>query len=548
MLDTDAVDPRPARSMPKWKRVLKKILMTAAILAVPLGLFTWHTFFRSVDQPDWITRDPEANFLYGSIGAENQGGIPYWIVVVLPRIFGDDYLPGPGGYASLGLPWEEGKELPAGFSKKRIGFDRVGFNCALCHATQYRVDAASKPAIIGAGSNHTADIQGLLEFFGKSARDPRFNAETILTEIDLAYRLSWIDRQIYKYLLIPITRKRLIQQADDFAWADHRPRWGPGRDAPMNLTKFNFLRLPHDTSVDNTDFPAIWHLDARVQPGRTWPEQDYSTVADFSTLKIDPSSVMLMNLAGDTTSFRSVLIDSALGLQAENTPFFHQRMRDLEQWLRKVRPPAYPFELSAASQAQAVRGEQIFERECASCHASGRTNRLGTVIPTAEIGTDPERTNAWTLEAANGANRIVAGFGIQRTPMAKPPVPGYVAPQLDGIWLRGPFLHNGSVPTVRALLEPPSCRPTVFHRGYDVLDPDHIGFVSRRCGDPPEPPHAGCPATPVQSGCIPVESIAGPRGWRYDTRERGNSNAGHAYGSSLDAADKDALLQFLKRQ
>src|SRR6185436_20579183 len=123
-------------------------------------------------------------------------------------------------------------------------------------------------------------------------------------------------------------------------------------------------------------------------------------------------------------------------------------------------------------------GQPLFEEHCAICHANGRDNRMGTVIPLEEIGTDPERTRAWTLEAANGANRVVAAAGIQRTPMSKPPRPGYIALQLDGLWLRGPYLHNGSVPTVSALLERAACRPKVFYRGYDVLDRDNIGFVA----------------------------------------------------------------------
>jgi 16S rRNA (cytosine1402-N4)-methyltransferase len=36
---------------------------------------------------------------------------------------------------------------------------------------------------------------------------------------------------------------------------------------------------------------------------------------------------------------------------------------------------------------------------------------------------------------------------------------------LDGIWLRAPYLHNGSVPTLRALLSP-STRPVTFRRGW----------------------------------------------------------------------------------
>src|SRR5580765_5931604 len=167
---------------------LWKILAVLALLTLVTLVFGWYKFFREVDQPASITGDPAQNFLYGSIGSESQAGIPYWIVVVLPRIFGDEYLPGPGGYASLGLPWEEGREFPTGFSKKTVGFDRVAFNCALCHSTRYRLVENQTPVIVAAGGSNTADIQGLLDFFSKSAGDPRFNADAILTEIDLAYR------------------------------------------------------------------------------------------------------------------------------------------------------------------------------------------------------------------------------------------------------------------------------------------------------------------------------------------------------------------------
>src|SRR5690606_15753711 len=219
---------------------------------------------------------------------------------------------------------------PVGFSKKTVGFERVGFNCALCHATQYRTEPDAGPVIVAAGGSNTADVQGLLEFFGRAAMDSRFSAETIMTQIDMTYPLGFVDRMLYKYLYIPVARKRLREQAEDFAWADTRPRWGPGRDAPMNLTKFNFLGLPLDSSIDNTDFPSVWAPRTRVQEGRTWPANDHSLTADWSRLDVPPERLMLMNLDGATTSFEAVLYDSALGLQAENSAFFRQRMADLE--------------------------------------------------------------------------------------------------------------------------------------------------------------------------------------------------------------------------
>ena len=519
-----------------WKRRLLWIVVALVVLAVPVGAFAWYKFFREVPQPAWITSDPATNFLYGSIGGESQGGIPYWIIVVLPRIF-DDFLPGPGGYASLGLAWEEGRELPAGFSKKRIGFDRVGFNCALCHSARYRVDPEHNSVVVAGGGSNTADIQGLMEFFGKAAHDSRFNPETIITQIDMAYPLGFVDRLLYKLLYIPMTKKRLAELGDQFSWTASRPRWGPGRDTPMNLTKFNFLGLPLDSTTDNTDFPSLWNLKSRVQEGRTWPADDFSLTADLTRIGIPAERLMLMNLDGATTSFRSVLIDSALGIQAENTPFFRQRMKDLEEWVLNVQAPKYPL---AIDSALAARGAPIFEDRCSSCHAAGRDNRLGTVIPIDEIGTDRERVDAWTLQAADSANQTVLDmFDIRRTPMAKP-APGYIAIQLDGIWLRGPYLHNGSVPTLRALLDPPEQRPVAFYRGYDVLDRVNGGFVSRRCaGERAELPTADGDGS--QWGCMPADE-----GWWYDTRERGNGSGGHRYGIDLASADKRALVEYLK--
>ena len=529
---------RTTAQKPAWKRRLLRVLVVLVILAVPLGIYGWYKFFRDVPQPGSITGDPERNFLYGSIGAEGEAGIPYWIIVVLPRIF-DDLLPGPGGYASFGIPWEEGQELPVGFSKKTVGFERVGFNCALCHATQYRTEPAASPTIVAAGGSHTADVQGLLEFFSKAASDSRFGAETIMAQIDMAYPLGFVDRMLYKFLFIPLVKQRLAEQGADFEWAAHRPRWGPGRDAPMNLTKFSLLRLPPDSSVDNTDFPSIWNLQARVQPDRIWPPEDHALEADWGKLGIPPERLMLMNLDGATTSFTAVIIDSALGLQAQNSAFFRNWVHDVEAWLMTLQPPGYPLSIDSSL---AALGAPVFEQNCAECHASGRDNRLGTVIPLAEIGTDAERAIAWTREAADSANRTVRNLtGLRRTPMGMPDAPGYVAIQLDGVWLRAPYLHNGSVPTLSALLEPVENRPASFYRGYDVLDRWNVGFISRRCaGNEPELAADGT-SVQFQWGCMPRD-----KGWLFVTSERGNSNRGHLFGVTLPDADKRALVEYLK--
>jgi hypothetical protein len=100
---------------------------------------------------------------------------------------------------------------------------------------------------------------------------------------------------------------------------------------------------------------------------------------------------------------------------------------------------------------------------------------------------------------------------------------GYANQPLDGIWARGPYLHNGSVPSMRDLLEPPERRPKVFFRGNDVYDQANLGFVSN----------------------VPAER--GRTFFRYDTAVPGNGNGGHIYGTTLPDADKRAIVEYLKR-
>jgi hypothetical protein len=127
--------------------------------------------------------------------------------------------------------------------------------------------------------------------------------------------------------------------------------------------------------------------------------------------------------------------------------------------------------------------------------------------------------NTWTQGAADEANRRVKEMGITRPNMVK--IEGYQSPPLDGIWMRAPYLHNGSVPTLRDLLKPPSERPKIFFRGYDVYDPINVGFVAEG---------------------FDIKRY----GWKLDTAERGNGTQGHNYGTTLAPTEKNALIEYLK--
>ena len=142
-------------------------------------------------------------------------------------------------------------------------------------------------------------------------------------------------------------------------------------------------------------------------------------------------------------------------------------------------------------------------------------------MPVDEVGTDRNRLDSWSKEAAVAANKVVRDMGLERKGLVEETLNGYIASFLDGIWLRAPYLHNGSVPTLRDLLEPVEARPKVFYRGYDLYDPVNVGFVTE-----------GAEAERV--------------GTRYDVSRKGGGNQGHTFGTALSPADKQTLLEYLK--
>src|SRR5207247_11036426 len=141
----------------------------------------WDGGLRQHAQADCMRATQELRFKYGSLGAETDAGIPYWIFYVLPRVF-PEKLPGPGGYAALGVPWEQGQELPVGFTQKTIGFPRVANNCAVCHTATYRTTPAETPVFVVASPGHTTNVEGFFRFLIYCAKDPRSNADNLMSE------------------------------------------------------------------------------------------------------------------------------------------------------------------------------------------------------------------------------------------------------------------------------------------------------------------------------------------------------------------------------
>jgi cytochrome c553 len=479
---------------PRWRLVAGVV----AVLLVLTGLVAYDRLFRA--QPAPYFQSDEEHFLYGSVGTEADG-IPYWIWLTLPRIF-PEYLNRPGGYAAIGLVSRDGHDMPIGFSKVTVGFPRVGINCASCHAASFRASADDVPTIYPAAAAHQSGLQEYTRFLIACANDPRFTAETILDEIAKNTRLSLLDRLVYRFIVIPGTRRRLLALQQDDSWMQSRPDWGRGRSDAFNAAKFSILRQPADDSIGTADMMPLWNLHRRDGMAFSWDGlgTDLREMVQSAALASGASRKWL---DGDYASWDST------------DPKAMSSLRRVTNYIGGLPAPKYPLAIDAGL---AAAGAVTYEAACANCHKVGGA-RTGKVIPLAEVGTDRHRLDMWTANAASAANALGDGHDWKFKTFRK--TAGYIAAPLDGIWLTAPYLHNGSVPTLADLLEPPAARPRTFWRGYDLYDATRLGFVAQG-------------------------AEAERAGTRLDVTRPGNGNAGHAWGTDLTPEQKRALLEYLK--
>ena len=328
-----------------------------------------------------------------------------------------------------------------------------------------------------------------------------------MAEIRAIYDMPLWERLTYRLVLIPATRKALTKQTAQYAWMTTRPEWGPGRIDPFNPVKFHNLALSDDGTIGNSDMMPLWNL---------------------QTVAATPLRRFALHWDGLQTDLHETVVSGAIGdgMDYRAFPGAEKALAGMERFASRTLPPPSPFSPDRPAgdplhvdAAAVAAGRAIYADACAECHDDGDA-RTRTPIPITELGTDRHRLDMWTeaAKARYGAYESGHDWGFRHFEKTD----GYVAVPLTGLWLKGPYLHNGSVPNLAALLMPPAERPKVFWRGSDLVDAGNGGFVSRQGVDPQR------------------------RLWRYDTAAPGNGNGGHLWGTDLGPDEKAALLAYLK--
>ncbi|MGH7500501.1 MAG: cytochrome c [Longimicrobiales bacterium] len=532
------------------KILAKAVFWVGAVVLVLAVMAAIYLTVRLRDDNPVVYASAEEHFKYGSTGGERGWGtqfgfgVPYWIWVTLPELF-PEYLPdreSGRGYAAFGMIYEDGKDprfdLPIGMSMRRVqGIDRVYFNCAVCHTGTVRDAPGAEPRIVLGMPANRFDLGALATFLGRTAADWKFRSsrmfptiehlESLRDSLDLSddvYRpdpLNPVDRFVFRHAGITLMREQLLTLTSRLSFVDPMS-WGPGRvdtfNPPKALLGFPMERADSVEKVGNAEFPAVWNQAAKEGMQLHWD--------------------------GNNTSVNERNLSAGFGTGATPTTLDKDKVLRVAAFLwDQARPLAFPADRINADLA--ARGEPVYRQYCWSCHGNrevpfrtdGDGGLVGTVTPIDEIGTDRARLDSYTAQLAAAQNSLYAGFPRDEAHCRAQPddtehcyparfshfrkTNGYANMPLDGLWLRAPYLHNGAVPDLAALLEPAESRPAVFYIAYDVYDYDRGGFVTSG----PEAEH---------------------KGWRMDTSIPGNGNGGHEYGVDLPAAEKAALLEYLK--
>ncbi|MFZ5895014.1 MAG: hypothetical protein ACOY0T_28400 [Myxococcota bacterium] len=492
------------------------------------------------DRPGRLEADPVWNFRYGAVGAEGNGGLPYWIFRVLPKLF-PEYFGERGDFSQFGLQlpdddeyYEDYHGLPRGAiltepvatlggTQLQLGLRLVTFNCSSCHRGEY-LDQQNRSHFVDGMPNLGIDTAGYKLAVFSALTDPKFTSENITGAIDEVLarehqrrptfddgretpsKLTDAERRIYTLIIAYAKSQAKLKPLE---WLKHRPLNGPGRLDAFGALRFEFLGFEFEREhIATVDLPSIWHQQTNWRPWHHWD--------------------------GNTDQDRARNFGAIVGIGGRPETLRRRELLMVGQWLNQelqptLAPPPFPFKTADhdANSPIFLRGKKVYSVACSTCHGTyDDAGNLAAPTPCMRDpeaipsqGTDPHRYQSIDQTFVDKLNRFGSDVSIWG-PSAFRPGRGYLCPPLDGLWARAPYLHNGSVPTLAHLVGPVSERPKTFERGNPAYDVKLGGFVF---------------ATP------PV----GRARFTLDTTAHGNSNAGHEH-LVADPADRSALIVYLQ--
>lgn len=388
----------------------------------------------------------------------------------------------------------------------------ANLGCASCHAGPvWDADGKRTGAVWLGAPNPDLDLEAYTDavYRALKARIGPGDAAALAGIETLFPSVTQTERDTLRAFALPQARARLKMLAGTGDRALPFVNGAPGLTNGVAALKLKLGTLPEGTAaMTERGFTSIPDLHDRAWRSSLLYDGSYGAPGkpDRVLEAGDLTPAHLRDLAHLTAFF----IVPSMGVAPERVAAQNAAAEDVLVFLSQSRPQTWPGRLDAG---QVVAGGAVYARACASCHGDyGPDGRL-TRFPnwTGPYDTDPARAQAFDAALATAVNRS----GAYRAAVEARAGRGYAAPPLTGLWQSAPYLHNGSVPTLRQLmlLEP---KAATFRIGGHDLDMAAVGVG------------------------------AGGRTVR-DTRQPGLGNQGHAQEfAALPRADREALLEYLK--
>ena len=451
--------------------------------------------------------------------------------------------------------------LPVGFAVDRdaeSGQRFVGWTCAACHSNQLEYKGTAMR--INGGPTLSDSEQFLWDLaaalkatLGDEAKFERF-ARKVLGDGYTASAAADLRAQV----------------SERYGYLDHRNQKDKS-DVPDGKGKYGYARLDAFGGIFNQVLAANLGLEQNYRPGNApvsypflWDSSQQTLVQWNGLLPNAGPGPLLRNVGEVLGVFAEIEVDPKNYPRGYKSSVNVKGLGELETWVDSLQSPQWPEQvLPALDQAKVARGQSVYQANCQSCHQlidrTSPDRQPGVVMKSIqEVGTDPMMaSNAWNRTAETGRLQgqkmlYVVGPALQESETGvvllahtalgtiraqleasaeavaeeyvkvKPAVNhnmlSYKARSLNGIWATAPYLHNGSVPNLWALLQPEDQRPKQFYVGSREIDPVNVGLVSE----------------------------SSPGAFRFDTSVPGNRNTGHNYGTTLTDAEKWDLIEYLK--
>jgi hypothetical protein len=240
----------------------------------------------------------------------------------------------------------------------------------------------------------------------------------------------------------------------------------------------------------------------------------------------------------ERNTIQGVALLSDFNFLTYQTTLSIRKMKEIETFAAKIKPPVWNESLGKINLDSAQHGSFIFSEKCQYCHQEdiGKRRRYQYM----DVGTDPQYHLGQTdfygkdlfkdaidpflkgvkIMMAKNEGIDLAEFEDNRVPSEWHTPLGNVfeARPLKGCWASAPYLHNGSVRTIRELLKPEKEREATFQVGSYRYNTEDLGF----------------------------ENDSVWYGSTIITSQLGNSAKGHPFGTDLLESEKNDLIEFLK--